>query len=385
MYQKSYLLFLAFAWLCIFPLAAQDTLQHRKHPDFLKYFGVTPLDDTLEVHKNGLFFTPLIYYSPDTRWAFGGAGVYAFHLKDKLDITDYTRTSYIQFLADYTQNRQTDVWALWSIFTRKERYYLKGELRFRNFPDRFYGIGNTSNLENEERYSYNLFSFKSLFLKKVQDNFFLGFDYHFSSEYGFKLQEGGILETGEITGNNGGIGSALGVVAILDTRDNVINSYQGHYAEIASYYYTRYLGSTFSFTDVNGQFMKFWKIKPKHILAWQTRARLTFGDTPFLDLSTLGNDDLLRGYPKNRFRDKHFIGTQLEYRFPLFWRFGMTTFAGIGDVFERPQDLSWRNTKYSVGIGLRFLVNSSERVNIRLDYGYGREGGYFYFAVAEAF
>ena len=28
--------------------------------------------------------------------------------------------------------------------------------------------------------------------------------------------------------------------------------------------------------------------------------------------ATLGNDDILRGYPKNRFRDKHFMGAHVE-------------------------------------------------------------------------
>jgi outer membrane protein assembly factor BamA len=370
--------FIHFTW-------SQDSLHVKPSKSFLSYFGVTPMDDTIVKHKNGLFFTPLLYFSPDTRWGFGGAGVYAFHLKDKKDTTDYTRASYIQFLADYTLNRQTDVWSVWSIFTRQERYYFKGEMRFRNFPDRFYGIGNNTPIANEEFYSYNLISFKSLFLRKIYQKFFVGFDYHFSNEFGFNLEPGGVLESGTITGYKGGIGSGIGAVAILDTRDNVINSYTGDYAEIATYYYTKYLGSTFSFTDINGQYLKFWELRPKHVLAWQTRTRLTFGDTPFLDLSMVGNDDLLRGYPKNRYRDKHFFGTQLEYRFPLFWRFGMVGFAGAGDVFSRPQDLSWRTMKYSVGMGLRILVNAAERLNIRVDYGYGSGGGYFYFSVAEAF
>lgn len=375
-------------WICLaghFGLFAQDSTAVKPKKTFWSYFGITPLEDTLVVHKDGLFFTPLIYYSPDTRWGFGGAGVYAFHMKDKKDPTDITRASYVQFLADYTMNRQTDVWAYWSIFTRKERYYLKGELRYRNFPDRFYGIGNKTTKADEEFYTYDLISFKSQSLRRIYDKFFVGIDYHFSYEYGFKFQEGGQLASGNIAGYNGGIGSALGAVLIYDTRDNVINSYKGAYGEIASYYYAKTFGSTFTFSDINGQYMKFWQIMPKHIIAWQTKARFTFGQTPFLDLSMVGNDDILRGYPRNRFRDHHFFGTQVEYRFPLFWRFGLTTFAGAGDVFSRPQDLSWRSMKYSVGLGLRFLVNSAERVNLRLDYGYGSEGGYFYFAVAEAF
>jgi hypothetical protein len=174
-------------WLIIFGIIlwfnsfAQDSTHVEKKKTFWSYFGVTPLDDTIVVHKNGLFVTPLLYYSPDTRWGFGGAGAYVFHMKDKEDPTDYTRASYIRFLADYTLNRQTDVWMDWSVFTRKERYYFKGEIRFRNFPDYYYGIGNNSPASNKEFYSYNLFSFKFLAMRKIYEKFFDGLDYNTSN------------------------------------------------------------------------------------------------------------------------------------------------------------------------------------------------------------
>jgi hypothetical protein len=60
-------------------------------------------------------------------------------------------------------------------------------------------------------------------------------------------------------------------------------------------------------------------------------------------------------------------------------------FAGAGDVFGPSSNLSANSLKYSVGTGLRFIVDPAERLNIRLDYGYGREGGYFYFVVGESF
>ncbi len=378
-------LLIVFGMMLSFASMAQDSTHVKPKKTFWSYFGVTPLHDTVVVHKNGLFVTPLLYYSPDTRWGFGGAGAYVFHMKDKKDTNDYTRASYIRFLADYTMNRQTDVWTDWSIFTRKERYYFKGEFRFRNFPDRFYGIGNNTLESQEEFYSYNLFSFKFLALRKIYEKFFIGLDYHFSQEFGFKHTPGGVLETGTITGYNGGLGSAFGLVSLFDTRDNVINPYSGHYGELSSYFYNPAFGSSFKFSLINTEFRKYWQVRPKHILAFQIKGRFSFGDVPFLDMSHIGNEDILRGYPKNRFRDQHMMATQLEYRFPLFWRFGMTAFTGFGDVFSRPQDLTWRTTKYTVGAGLRFLVNSAERINIRVDYGYGSQGGYFYFSVSEAF
>ena len=372
---------LSFAIGCALHASAQTEEPAKKK----KFFGFAALDDTLATEKSGTVAIPLLYFTPDTRWAFGAAGVHYFKLTPKDGTGTETRMSYIQFLADYTQNRQLDLWSVWNVFTNNEDYLLKGELRFRNFPDRFYEIGNRSRAETEEFYSYDLISLKALFLKKVRPGLFVGLDYHYEYEFGFRYTEGGLLASGAIPGSAGGTGSALGGVAVLDTRDNVINAYKGRLAEFSTYFYRPAIGSTFNFTVVNGLYQQYWQVKPKHVLALQTRIRLAYGGVPFLDMSTLGNDDLLRGYPKNRYRDSHFAGTQLEYRFPLFWRIGWVAFAGVGDVFNQTTDLSWGSAKYSLGTGLRFLVNPAERLNVRLDYGRGREGGYFYFIVSEAF
>lgn len=350
-----------------------------------KFLGFSKLEDTICEQKKGVFLLPLIYYTPDTRWAAGAAGVYYFRAQPKTEDQCEARTSFVQFLADYTQNKQLDVWSVWNVFTRNENYLLKGELRYRNFPDKYYGIGNDSKKEDEEKYEYNLISVKNLFLKKITPGLFLGLDYHFEYEYGFKYTAGGSLEQGNIRGYKGGVGSALGLVMVFDDRDNIVNAYKGKLCEVSSYLYNNAIGSTFSFVSFNGLYQQYWQVRRKHIIAVQSKIRLAYGDVPFLDLSTLGNDDILRGYPKNRFRDNHFIGSQIEYRFPLFWRFGMVTFAGAGDIFKDTKDLGLSTLKYSVGAGLRFVVNPAERLNIRLDYGWGREGGYFYFVVAESF
>jgi hypothetical protein len=363
------------------PAFSQDSEPKLKK----KLFGIRSLSDTVTEEKSGVFILPLLYYTPDTRWAAGAAGVYYFKIPAKLENEKDTRVSNVQFLADYTQNKQLDVWGQWNIFTRNENYLLKGEARYRNFPDRFYGIGNKTSKINEEKYEYSLLSFKSLFLKKIYRSIFAGLDFHYEKEYNFTYQPNGMLESGTIVGYNGGTQSAIGIVGIYDTRDNVINAYRGSLLEISSYFYRKDIGSTFNFTYLNLLYQKFWRLKKKHILALQTKARYGFGQVPFLDMSAVGNDDLLRGYPKNRYKDVNFVGTQLEYRFPLFWRFGFVTFAGIGDVFRDTKDLGLSELKYSYGAGLRFLVNPAERLNIRLDYGHGKDGGYFYFIVAESF
>jgi len=59
--------------------SADDSIPKRKRG----VPGFKPLSDTINPEKTGFFILPIIYYTPDTRWAFGGAGVYYFKLPNK--------------------------------------------------------------------------------------------------------------------------------------------------------------------------------------------------------------------------------------------------------------------------------------------------------------
>jgi hypothetical protein len=364
------------SFIIVLVLNISVTAQKKKF-NFLK-------KDTVS-KSEGFFLFPLLYYTPDTRFAAGLVGVYYFNTGDTSNVNDHTRLSYAKLLGDYTQNKQLDFWTSWNIFSKGEKYLYKGELRFRNFPDRFYGIGNQSKESDVEFYSHDFFKFKILAIKQVANKLFVGFDYQFETEYNFILDPNGQLATGNIVGYKGGIGSALGAVVTYDTRDNVVNAYSGMLLEGSSYFNSPLLGSTFNFININLEFSKFWEIKKNHVIAINSVINSNFGPTPFIDMAKVGSDGILRGYASNRFRDAHFAGTQIEYRFPLFWRFGMVLFTGVGDVFRTPSDISLNSLKYSFGGGLRFAINPKERLNVRFDYGFGRKSNAFYLMLTEAF
>ncbi len=335
--------------------------------------------------KDGLFLLPLIYYSPDTRFGFGALGVYYFRLRDLKDEDDDTRLSYVKLLADYTQNRQVDVWTSWSIFLKEEAYLLKGEARYRNFPDRFYGVGNQTTDDQVERYVYNLLSFKFLAMKKFVKGMFAGLDVQVVQEYGFERKLDGLLDQGTITGYDGGLGVGLGGVFSWDTRDNVVNAASGFLFEVSSYVDHPIFGSDFTFNNYNIVYNRYFELQPRRILATNLVANLNTGDVPFLDMSRVGGEEILRGYARNRYRDKNFIGGQVEYRFPVIWRFGAVAFAGLGDVFDAPSEVTMSTLKYSLGGGLRFLVSKREGLNARIDYGFGKGSQALYISLTEAF
>lgn len=337
--------------------------------------------------SGGVFVLPLLYYTPDTRLAYGAFGVYYFRLKSKdpLAEVDKTRLSYAKLLVDYTQNKQLDIWGSYNIFLREEAWLLKGEARYRNFPDRYYGVGNTTPEEAMERYSYSLFNFKILGMKKVREQMFVGLDFQYANEYGFELDQEGQLTLGEVTGYNGGVGVGVGGVFTWDTRDNVVNAHEGFLLEFSTFFDDAVFGSDFDFINLNATYNRYFELKENHILATNLVGVFNFGDVPFLDMAKAGGDDILRGYARNRYRDNNLVAFQTEYRFPVWWRFGATVFAGAGDVFRQPEDVSWKTVKYSYGVGFRFTVNKSERLNVRIDYGRGRQSDAFYIMLTEAF
>lgn len=59
-----------------------------------------------------------------------------------------------------------------------------------------------------------------------------------------------------------------------------------------------------------------------------------------------------------------------EFRYPIYQKWGGTVFAETAQVAEESSDLESNAWKYSIGGGLRYALNPSERFNIRLDLSY---------------
>ncbi|MHC2991906.1 membrane protein [Pontibacter sp. HJ8] len=337
----------------------------------------------------GVIPIPVLYYTPDTKLGFGAALLGFFKLQSRTD-TSYTRLSTVRLIADYTLRKQTDQLLDWAIFTREEKFLLRGELRHRVYTDRFYGIGNNTPASDEEIYEFDYVSARVAGLKKVGARMFLGPDFQLTNYYDLTLnpisddRESQLL-TQQIPGYKGGLNSGLGLVFLLDSRDNVAFASSGTYLEMSGYRFGNTFGGDFDYNNFNLDFRKYFQLKPGHVIAHNTSFNLNNGAIPVMRMATAGGDRILRGYAKNRFLEDNFAGTQLEYRFPLFWRFGMAAFAGIGDVFDKPEEVRFSTLKYSVGTGLRYALNQQQKLNVRADIGYGREGINFYVVIGEAF
>jgi hypothetical protein len=132
---------------------------------------------------------------------------------------------------------------------------------------------------------------------------------------------------------------------------------------------------------------RFFPLGAGQVLALQAKGRIMTGDPPFYRLATIGGISVLRGLYDGRFRDKTAVAVQAEYRFPIpiTKLLGGVVFAGVGEVAERPADLSLVDLQVAGGVGIRVMLDPRERINLRIDVGFSSYGVYPILVITEAF
>jgi outer membrane protein assembly factor BamA len=331
---------------------------------------------------SGLAFLPVVYYTPETKWAFGAGGLYYFRLtKDK----SVSRPSNVAFFGAYTQRKQTDFELNPDLYLKKG-FHVQAKLQYSDFPDQFYGIGNNTTEEMEEPYTSRFWDMRVEALKRVGGPLNVGFQYFFDTRKLTEVEEGGMLASGDISGSSGGTVSGLGLFMTYDSRDSIFFATAGSYHQFSAMGFGRTLGSDFTFNRFLFDLRKYVRLSVAHSLAFQTRFLFQTGDPPFWRMGLLGGQESMRGYYLGRYRDKDMITLQAEYRWvPVFWRIGLTAFASLGDVAATTGDFDLGQFKYAYGLGLRFVFDPKQRLNLRLDFGFGPDTSGFYFTATEAF
>ena len=191
------------------------------------------------------------------------------------------------------------------------------------------------------------------------------------------------MDSGNILGSEGGVISGFGIKASWDSRNNNLYPTNGSYLQFSALTYEAALGSDFVFNRYMIDLRYYKSLFPKHVLAFQSVLGFSNGNPTFMMFYELGN--FLRGYYQSRFMDKNMVIFQAEYRMHLFGRFGLAAFAGMGEVANKFNHISTKELKPSFGFGIRFALIPEQKVNLRIDFGYGKDDSSFDIIINEMF
>lgn len=169
----------------------------------------------------------------------------------------------------------------------------------------------------------------------------------------------------------------VGIFAQYDTRDVLTAPSKGLFAKVEARIFPRFLGnSRETFGKVNVQVDAYVKLWKGMVLAYDLYTEFTVGRPSWHLYAKLGGTERMRGYYEGRYRDNNLVTTQVELRQKIYRRHGLAAWFGLGNIWGQ-DNFQWRNTLHSFGVGYRFEFKN--RMNIRLDYGWGVYGNpHFY-------
>lgn len=355
---------------------------------FIQSFSqsITPITDSLPTnnkYKNSLLVAPLISNTPETGWAFALAGVYIFKTNKKDSVL---RSSTIPLGVAYTTRDQIIIAMAGSIFFPKENYILRLDNNYYKFPDKFWGIGNGTFNRKYQGYSYEQIYFNPQLSRRIIGKYYVGVGFEYLQVIQLNYGANSYFENDNVVGRKPYKTAGLGILARYDNRNHAYSPTKGALINLEFYSASKWTGSDFEFQTLKFEVKKFTSIFKKHVLGFHLMNVFNFGNVPYRSLAILGGNDIMRGYYAGRFRDKMVSAVQAEYRFPIWWRFGGVVFLGTGQVADRFYDYSFDKLKYSYGTGLRFAVLPKEKLNIRMDVGWGNHNSFnYYVIVAESF
>jgi outer membrane protein assembly factor BamA len=335
--------------------------------------------DSARTAQSGIYPLPIFFYTPETGFAGGAAAMYI--RRDSA----VPRASSLSANFIYTQRKQIITSLGGDLYFHNGSSRLLGDLTFQRYPNKFFGVGNATSELNEETYTPESFSFRAVFYRTILTNVFVGPTVRYEHVSLREVDTVGILRFGQIPGSKGSTSTGLGLVANWDSRDNTFAARSGSFYQMSLIFYRRAFGGDHSYVDLLIDTRQFFEMTPGHVLALQVAGEFIGGSAPFQSLARFGGPNFMRGYFEGRYRDKNGVGAQLEYRFPVWWRFGLVGFGGLAQVADQISNLSVGRFWLAGGMGLRFALNPEERISLRLDYGVGNNASGFYINVTEAF
>jgi hypothetical protein len=252
----------------------------------------------------------------------------------------------------------------------------------------YYGVGQNSNEENrtnfrfQETYAEGYGEFRAVRWLPITGS--LAFE-QWNTLSGEGVEPS--IETQFTPQTAPGLGADVGylhtkVAAGIDWRQSPGYTRRGGLYEVTLHDYRGTNGGLYSFQKLDGQVIQHVPLlRETWVLAARARVETTLNDNdliPYFMLPSLGSGSTLRGYSSYRFRDRHSMLMNAEFRWIPAVGMDMALFYDAGKVTSRRNDLDFKRLKSNVGFGVRF--HGPMATPLRLDLAFSNEGWRLVFA-----
>ena len=335
-------------------------------------------------------------YTPETNFMISGGGLLSFKVQKEDKKLNY---SSIPFSFGYSISGAIDIVVNNEIFWVEDKMRIIGEIQYKNRMDNYWGVGYDKAWEIEKSDSTTEYKRKYLKIKQrvmfnLGRNLFLGpvVDVNFSQAEDLNP----VMSSDEYVVEQGTkfLPLGFGISFEHDSRDFPSNAYKGWYLGGILVYHRDWFTSDANYFRTEITYRQYLTIKRKRrVLAWQVRNVNSVGKyVPWADMAMLGGKDDLRGYTLGHYRDKLLLTAVVEYR-NMFKRkklnkkgnynsrWGYVVWTGTGCV--APRIIEMKHWLPNYGGGVRFEIR--DRMNIRVDAGFGKKEHGFYVTFKEAF
>ena len=258
------------------------------------------------------------------------------------------------------------------IYLKANSVFIHGNIRYETVAPALLRRRQRHARGDEESFTPRILTVQLGLKRRIVGSLFAGLQYDFEKPGMEKVEPGGILDTAGLIGSDGGMFSGFGLSLDWDTRDAVLFPRRGVFVQTDRGRLYRPMAGSDSATPASSSTSG--GTSPSatdRVLAVQAYLHATSGDVPFHRLALLGGESLVRGYYKGRFRDKGLLALQAEYRVLVTKRIGVAGFAGLADVFPGFGDFRVEKLKYSLGSGLRYVINTRDGTTVRAGHGLG--------------
>jgi outer membrane protein assembly factor BamA len=339
-------------------------------------------DSVQRFEKATTDFLPIVSYDTDAGFGYGVKSFFLNHLhyRESFDVVLFNSTKGVRWyrlvfsIPDFELRQGTEYPLAIDVVLDYDKWISYS----------FFGVGNSSRFDDREYYTREPFEISVTASRGFSSTVVaqLGIKHKQIKNYNFTAESRLVHLKPDLNASTT-LSTSLSTSLRYDTRNSYINPLKGSVVlgevEVAP----KWFSNNVNFIRLSGTFQHYVSLFDSVVVATRTSLQVLRGsDLPITVLLPVGGGGTLRGYPQDRYLDKVAALANIEFRFPIVWRFGAIAGLDLGKVWNDVGELNIKNWAVNGVLGLRFYFDTFV---VRADVGISNETTGFYLNFGHVF